>query len=351
MTTPPTEATRGYGPGAERGYDRDYDRAYTLEPDAPPPPPPPVVPPAPPEDWTAGAGRLVPVVWHGMDLDPGWVSEWFTAIVENVEGWYASPPLNGGDAERALADGGFYGLKTLGPREVTITGSCIGPRADIMGWRDRIAGLAAERQPSELAVTDPWLGTTRTAMVRADSDTFSHEFFGGRRGWRYQVTVTAADPLLYGSTWKQAVLTNLSSTDTGRPYPRFYVHPREDQPEPPDGLNGWGYESSVPANSTAVLVNDGNVPAPVYAVWTGDLGPSTVTDDSDSIIMGGLAAGVQVAVDTATLVAEAPGGGNRSGMIAPGSRPMFVPPRSTALWHLYSTGSGSVTLLWRDAWA
>jgi hypothetical protein len=351
--TVPAEAARGYGgPGAERDYDRDYDRAYGLEPDrpAPPPPPAPGPPPGPP-DWSAGGGKLVPVVWHGTDLDPGNVDAWFTAIVENVEGWYASPPLSGNSAERALADGGFYGLKVLGPREITISGSCIGPRADIMGWRDRIAGLAAERQPSELAITDPWLGTTRTAMVRADSDSFTHEFFGGRRAWRYQVTVLAADPILYGTPWKEAVLTNLSATETGRPYDRFYVHPREDQPNPPGGRNGWVYESDVPANSAVLLTNDGNVPAPVYAVWTGDLSPSTITDNVTSIELGGIAAGVQVAVDTSTLVAEAPGGGNRSSMIAPGSRPMLVPPRSTVLWHLYSTGSGSVTLLWRDAWA
>lgn len=326
-----------------RVYDRGYDRGYPHSPPAPPAPPPPGRAPA---DWYDGQ-RLVPVTWRGLDLDPGHVTEWFTAVVENVTGWYDSAPLNGNSAERALADGGFYGLKVIEPREVTVTGAAVGPRVDIMGWRDRIAGLCAERQPSELAVTDPWLGLTRTAMVRADSGRLDHVFLGGRRGFRYQFTVTAADPILYGSTWKTARLTTVSAAESGRPYDRLYAHPRDPHP---GTLNGWQYGLPHPPQSSALLVNDGDAPAPVFAVWDGDLSASIVTDNTDSVNMAALGAGEQVALDTVTLVAEAPGGANRSGMVQPGSRPMTVPAFSSVLWHLYAVGSGSVTLTWRDAW-
>ncbi len=337
-------------PALERDYSRPYDRVYTLYPPGyePPGPGEPGGPaePGDPGDWNAG-GALVPVVWDGLDLDPGWVSGTFTAIVENVEGWYATPPLVGNDTERALADGGAWGLKVIGPREVTITGSAIGPRADIMGWRDRLAGLAAQREPSQLAITDPWLNVTRTAMVRAGTDSFTHEFIGGRRGFRYQVTVTAADPLLYGSAWHTAVLRNISAAESGRPYDRLFTHPRGDHPGP---LNGWQYEMPYPPRSAAYLSNAGDAPAPVLAVYEGDLSQSIVTDDDASVIVASMAAGVQVAVDTATLVAEGPGGANRNAMVLPGSRPMFVPAFATSLWHLYSEGSGRVTLTWRDTW-
>lgn len=322
----------------DRGYSRPYDRVYALpaEPAEP-------APPGPGE----GAGALVPVRWAGFDLNPGHVDEWFTAVVTNVEGWYAGPPADGHDTERALTDGAAWGLKTLGAREVTISGAAAGPPAGLMSWRDRLAWLAALREPAELAVSEPQTGVTRTALVRAGTGALAHEFLGGSAAFRYQLTVTAADPLLYGDAWHEAVLANVSAAESGRPYGRLYRHPRDEE----GPLNGWAYGLPDPPHSSAYLANAGSAPAPVYATWAGDMSASRLTDGTGSILVDALAAGALVGVDTATLAAEGPGGAPRGSLILPGSRPLTVPAFSTALWHLYATGSGTVTLAWRDTWA
>ncbi|MBO0818174.1 MAG: hypothetical protein J2P30_23820, partial [Actinobacteria bacterium] len=270
----------------------------------------------------------------------------FTAIVTNLTGWYASPPLDGNNTERALSDGEVWGPKLLGARVIDIEGAAIGPRDQLIGWRDQLAGRAADREPHELIVGDPWLGTSLSAMVRADTDSFRHEFFGGHRAFRYQVTLTAADPLLYEREWQTAVLTTETAADAGRPYDRRYDTPPGWAEQP----SGWGYGSPYPAGAAAYLRNAGNAAAPVYAVYDGDLDDTRLTDETASLLLDAVPTGVRILVATATLTAEGPGGAPRAQWVLPGSRPLLIPPFSTARWHLYGQGSGSVTLSWRSAW-
>jgi len=317
-----------------RDYTREYNRVYQVE-EGPPPPPPQPSSPNPP--------TLVPVVWGGMDIDPGWVNEAFTAVVENVTGWYGSPPLVGRDTERALADGGAWGYKTIGPRDIEITGAAAGPRPQLMDWRDRLVGLAAAREPAELAITDPWLNVTHTAMVRAGTDNFRHEFIADGYAFRWQVTLTAADPLVYDQQWQTLTLNTTTAADAGREYPRDYS-----MNEP--AYSGWEYADPHPPGSAGYLRNDGDAPAPVYALYQGDLSSSRLTENGKSILVQALQSGVSIMVPSATLAAEAPGGAPRQAYVLPGSRPMFIPPFATVRWHLYAQGSGTVQLNWRSAW-
>jgi len=311
---------------AFRRYDLTFNRVYEGRrpgPDERPPRPEPV--------------GLVPVRWHGLNLSPGWVDDRFTAIVENVTGWYDTPTLNGRDTERALADGGNWGFKTIEQREITVTGAAAGPRAQLMNWRDQLAGLAAEREPLEFAITDPWLGVTHTSMVRAGTDRFKFVFIADGEAFRWEVTLTAADPLLYDQEWRQAILTTTTAPEAGRVYPRQY----------PD----WVYGDPHPPGSAAYIRNDGNAPAPVYAEYVGDLSESRLDEGGPrAIILAALGAGVTILVPTGTLAAQAPGGAARQAFVLPGSRPLVIPPFSTARWHLYAQGSGEVVLNWRSAW-
>jgi hypothetical protein len=279
---------------------------------------------------------MVPVIWHGVDLNPGHVDEQFTATVTLVEGWYGTPPLEGNNRDRVLYDGAVWGNKIIGARTVAIEGAAVGPRDQLIDWRDQLAYLAAERDPFELTIGDPWLDQALTTLARADSDTFRHEFFAGGGAFRWAVTLTCADPLLYeAGGWNVVVLTTATAADAGRVYNRSYP---------------WQYGRADPPGSSDYLTNPGNAAAPVYAIYRGDLSASRLTDDADSILMAPVLAGVEITVATATLVAEAAGGVARAAWILPGSRPMTIPPRSTARWRLYATGSGSVTLMWRAAW-
>jgi hypothetical protein len=103
--------------------------------------------------------------------------------------------------------------------------------------------------------------------------------------------------------------------------------------------------------NTAMLVNQGNVAAPVIAVYSGDLSQSRLVDANGNVLnVAPLAVGEQIGIDTSVLAAWAEGGATRASYILAGSVPLLVPPRSSAAWTLYAAGGGSVSLNWRSAW-
>jgi hypothetical protein len=303
-----------------RGYDRGFDWGYGPETTGRPP----------------GERReLIPVVWDGLWLNSGDLDSGLCVVVEDIDGWLDSAPLDGNDVARVISDGASWGPKVIRQRVITISGAVTGPR-DLLGqFRDQLAVRAAARQPALLAIGDWDLARVLTADVRAGSELYRHKPLGST-GFRWQVTLTAADPARYAGAWQTAVLRNAGDEGTGRLYARDYR---------------WNYRSPYLPN-TAVLRNDGNAPAPVYALYEGDLTRSTLTDPHGGILlMDSIGAGMQITVATAALTAEAPGGYSRAPYILPGSRPMQVPPQSSSRWYLRSAGRGSITLAWRSTWA
>ena len=283
---------------------------------------------------------LPPVNWDGLDIDYGHSSDGtMTVVVENVDGWYDSPPLDGGDLDRALSDGAVFGPKVRGARVIALTGVVIADdpddRADM---RDELAARAVALSPAVLTIGDA-SGQVLTATVRADTDGFKHAFIAPN-AFRWTVSLTAADPRLYAATWESVTMSNLTGHEGWtynpaaaytRTYPRVYGSP------------------TLP--STAQLDNAGNVAAPVAALFTGPLGAGLrLTDGTNSILIAALNTGEQIWVETEKLAAVAPGGANRASYILAGSQPMTVPPGG-ATWSLFGTGAGSVALHWRGAWA
>jgi hypothetical protein len=308
----------GYSPPL-RWYDLKFDRFYETT-IAPVPPP---------------GANLVPVMWDGLALNGGDdPNTGLFAIIENVDGWNGSPPLDGHDAARGLADGSAWGPKVLSARVITLTGAVVGPDDQLGVFRDQLAMRAANRQPADLTITDA-SGRSLTASCRADTGQLSHAYIG-LQAFRYQVALTAADPLLYDPTWQQAIVTPATSAATGRPYQRTY---------------GWQYAAQSIGNA-AELVNAGNADAVVYLLFDGDLASPEISDDAGSqISLSDIAAGMEILVESDTLSAVAAGGVSRASYVLPGSVPMVIPAQSSATWHLYATGAGFVTLQWRSAWA
>jgi hypothetical protein len=303
-----------------RAYDRAFDWMYDY------------TPPARPDLGVL----LVPITWDGLNLNPGdMISQGgLCTIVENVTGWLDSPPLDGNDTALVISDGSAWGPKVLGARTIVISGAVAGPRDQLAAFRDQLAVRAASRQPADLSITDDGLGRTLTAQVRADTAQYQQTWVAPVC-WRYQVTLTAADPVLYEDTWQTATLSPTLSS-TGRLYQKVYQ---------------WTYGSQYQPN-TALLTNEGTVPAKVFAIYTGDLGQSILSDEEgNQIIVGPLAVGEQVQVETDTLTALAAGGISRASYVQPGSTPMDVDALSTERWHLaVPTGAGYITLAWRSAW-
>ena len=315
--SPPAAMVRALAAGPGRGYDRGFSWGYADEPTGPTGP---------------GAG-LVPVEWDDLPLNTGDQDSGLCAVIEKVEGWLDSPPVDGHDAARSIADGAAWGPKTLGPRTIVLTGAAAGPRAELARFRDGLAARAANREPAELAIAGA--GRMLAADVRAGTEHF-RQTWHGPLFYRWQVTVTAADPVLYDRAWQTRMLFNISAdVTTGRLYPRAYP---------------WRYASSEVPNS-GVLANHGNTAAPVWALYEGDLTESRLVGAGSELIrLAPVSATMQVLVATATLTATAVGGLSRASHVLPGSRRMTIAAGDSLRWFLYSAGFGSVTLAWRSAW-
>ena len=309
-----TATARGHG----RTYDRTFDWAYE-EPEPPQPP---------------ALGGLIPVVWDGLWLNSGDQDDGLCTVVTNVDGWLDSPPVQGNDVSRVISDGAAWGPKVLNQRTITIHGAATGPRVLLGQLRDELAVRAASREPAELVIGDYDLERVLTADVRAGTNGYRHRPLGST-GFAYEVTVTAADPVLYAGRWQSATLTNATDEGSGREYPREYP---------------WRYALPSLPNS-ALLPNGGNHPAPVYALYRGPLSESTLTAAGNGIIrLAALSDGMEVLVHTATLTAEAGGGVSRASYLLPGCRPMAIPAGTSQRWYLRSAGQGSISLAWRSAW-
>lgn len=276
------------------------------------------------------------VVWDGYELNPGFTDSAGTVSnsVTSVTGWYDTPAAEGHDDTLVLADGGVYGPKTLDPRAIVIAGAAAGPWRSILPVRDAIAGLANGRQPVTLVITDT--AAARQATVRSDTDQFTWAFIAGtgNTAATWQISATANDVLLYGTVLQTVMLTTDEDAGGGRTYPRSYP---------------WAYAGTQLPGNEAVAGNQGNVPAPVTATWTGPLSQTRLTSTADDlsqnngIVMAALDDGQQVTVQLGTMTSASPA------MIGAGSVPMILPPGQTT-WTLVGTGTGNVTLTWRPAW-
>jgi hypothetical protein len=309
-------------PQVTRRYDRGFDWTYGL---------------ATPEAAPGPDATLIPVEWDGLLLNQGDTGTGLTVIVENVTGWLDGPPTDGHDAVRAVADGSAWGPKTLGARVIVITGVATGPRDQLGAFRDQLAMRAVAKLPADLTIVDGGDGRSLTALVRHDTD-YLRQTWVTPTCYRYQATLTAADPVLFDTDWHTVQINPALAGSTGRVYQRTF---------------SWQYASPYLPNS-ALLENDGNVAAPVFLLYDGDLAAPEVTDDyGGHITLVDLAAGEQVQVRSDTLVAVAPGGVSRASYVKPGSTPMLLPPATTSRWHLYTStsGAGVITLAWRSAWA
>jgi hypothetical protein len=275
---------------------------------------------------------LIPVQWDGNDLNVVDDGNGCQRMVTTLDGWDGAPDVVPGDEDRVLMDGAVLGPKVLKAREVVITGAAIGSRGGLVAYRNLLAQLTVGLSPADLTVTDPYLGGTLTASVRAIT--------GLTQAWKsnayftFQVTVRSGDPRKYEAAWRQATLS-LGGTGPGRAYPRHYA-------------TGWAYGGQLPGQ--AQLTNAGNAAAPVYALYTGPLSDTRLASGTDFIHIAALQAGEQLTVDTSTLMAYAPGGATRAGYVLPGSVPMLVPPASAPVWSIQGTGTGSVQLNWRSAY-
>lgn len=160
----------------------------------------------------------VPITWDGLDLNlPAEDTAGVLRVVEDVSGWYDTPAYDGHDSALVLTDGAVRGPKVAAARDVTVTGVALGSREALAVFRDDLVMRAAAVTAAQLEIPDG-AGRSMAAAVRADSDALKHTFTGPTM-FRYQLTLTATDPRLYGP-WQSALLSNFAGGSTGWTYKR-----------------------------------------------------------------------------------------------------------------------------------
>jgi hypothetical protein len=307
--------------------------------------------------------RLPDVIWDGLALNDD-RGDGTSLIVEDFEGWYGTPETNPNDADRTLVDGAVLGPKVTKARDMTLHGVLVaGTRETLIDVHDQLAMRATAKAPAVISVSDPILGIRMLAEVRAVGQ-FTQTWLSSPLAFRYTIPLRAVDPRKYGENLNTVVLRPAYVGASGRTYPRAYtegatalvVRARRQSDgrivrasAVPDGR--WSYGAyQVPNRAT--LTNRGSADAPVIATWRGPLGQSRLSDGTAYIVMAAIPDGVTIYVDTETLATTAPGGYSRASFLLAGSSAMLVPARSSRPWSLYvPSGTGSVTLEWRDAWA
>ena len=296
-----------------RGYERGFDWTYELEPLAP-------------------LRELVPVVLDGLWLNTGDQGNGLCVVVENLGlGWTARRwTATTWHGSSATAPRGGRGARAAHHHDHRRRHRPARPARPV----PRRAGHARGQPRAGAAGRGDWdLQRVLTADVRAGTELYRHRTLGAT-GFKYQLSLTAADPALYLGTWQTATLSNITEDTTGRDYPREYP---------------WAYASPYISNQ-ATLRNDGNYPAPVHALYTGDLSRSGPDRWPRRAGAGGRAG--QRSADPR---------GHRHldrGGRAACPRELHLarqpPDVDTAAqhrrWFLRAAGQGSIVLAWRSTW-
>lgn len=142
-----------------------------------------------------------------------------TAIVDTLEGWLDSAPFRTTIEDKAATDGGWDAVPLLSSRTVTLGGVLIGTsQADVLATADTLNGVLTAGQQLRLSVDHEDVGE-RWSMVRPTGQAKLAPL--GEIAMRFEVTVTAPDPLKYGAQVFGS--TDLSGqTGAGLVYPRAY---------------------------------------------------------------------------------------------------------------------------------
>ena len=278
---------------------------------------------------------MLSVTLDGTDLNAAestnGVGVWLAPQPEGVQGWFDSPDRRTGFEDIPNQDGQFDAPTYASGRVITFTGHASGGFSDLKAARRLLKSLAIGRNLSLLQVVDPVHGDGQT-NVRA-SGPVNFDMWPNLQGADWQFSVTAPDPRIYG--------TALQSVSTARFVPGGGFTPPLTFPLTfgPGGTSGFvAVANNGTTDTWPVLLFDGPLVNPVaQLVGGGRIAP-----------LMSIAAGDRLTVDlkarTATL-----GGQSRRAMLSVDSTFWSLPTGPSTIYFAADSGSGLLTVQWRDA--
>ena len=276
------------------------------------------------DGWSASMGSTPTIDENGC----AW-------ILSELDGWFGGVGVRSAPVDRLTVDGTIDGLRTFGARVITIGGSVVAPdRGSLMQAMDRIAGVLAGRsRTGTLLVNEEARQMYRQALVTLDADT--KVAVADRLRATFSLALYAADPARYSTSTQQ--VQSLRYTPGGL----FTIPLTVPIVFGPPGASGF-----------LTINNNGNQDAwPVFR-FVGPLVNPTVRlvgDRAISVVIS-LAAGQELVIDSKGRTVML-GASSRRGFLSFDSAWFSLPPGSSQLYFSADSGSGTLTVQWRDAWA
>lgn len=276
------------------------------------------------DGWSAAGGQRLPADEYGC--------EWAFA---NLDGWHGGLPVRGSSIDRPMQDGVIDGPAPLGGRTIAVGGTVWAPsRAALQAALDRISAvLAGATRVATLVVDEAVAGIARQATVRLGGATLARRT--GPQSAEWSLSLFAPDPRRYSAGPARQVSTGRFVAGGGLVFPLTFP------------LN-FG---AVGGTGTATVDNAGDAPLWPVLRLTGPL-----VDPVIRLVGGpeiGLAmtinTGEEVVIDMATRTVLL-GQASRRNFMTFSSRWFPLPPGPSELFFDAASGSGTLTVQWRDAW-
>lgn len=278
---------------------------------------------------------MLSVTLDGTDLNAAesanGVGVWMAPQPDGVQGWFDSPDRRTGFEDIPNQDGQFDAPTFASGRVITFTGHASGGYADLKAARRLLKSLAIGRDLSLLQISDPVHGDGQ-AYVRASSGV-NFDMWPNLQGADWQFSVTAPDPRIYG-TILQSVSTGRFVPGGGRAYSLTFARTY--------GVSGTsGLVSAVNNGITETwptLLFDGPLVNPVaQLVGGGRIAPLITLSSGDRLT-------VDLKARTAIL-----GGQSRRATLSVDSTFWTLPTGPSTIYFAADSGSGLLTVQWRDA--
>lgn len=273
-------------------------------------------------DWSYTLGSLS--FGDGTDID-----------VVRVVGLEDLPDLRTTDVPRARAAGLVAGPQHPAGRTVTFQLALVAAdHAALRALVDDIKAATAGDTERTLTFTHPSWGPARlTVRPRARSIPVDLDFLFQAPSATIQLVAT--DPRIYGDQLRNDT-TGVGSVTGGQGFPLSFPH-------------GFGTATA----GTIAATNDGNTPAPWSATLTGPLTSPRISlvDGAGALELSGftLAAGEFLTLDSLDRTVLLNGTAGRYGSLT--TRDWFeLPVGSSEVQLTAASGTGNLTLRWRDTW-
>ncbi|WP_090476950.1 phage distal tail protein [Nakamurella panacisegetis] len=255
--------------------------------------------------------------------------------LETVEGWHGGIDPRGNPTPLEMADGDLDGPAPFGSRTITLSGTVVAPdKRALQMALDRVAAvLRGTVRTAPLVFEEALTGLARQAFVRLAGKTMTTRTGPTSASW--SLSLYAHDPSRYGAVEKSATTARFSAGG-GRVYPLTF--PRVYGPGGSSGL--------------VTVTNVGDARTWARFTFSGPLSNPSVR------LVGGpriaalmdVNAGEQLVIGEGTPRSVRLGMSSRRQFLTLDSQFFAIEPGTSQIYFGADSGTGTLTVAWRDAW-